>query len=97
MNPSSSAPLCSYSKKLAQYQVGVAHYNKRQVEQMIGFVAMDHVEEAITDIMKQAFGTQLWPTVHDLEGKLLYHSYDAELQKQSAIGGWQSYILSLEQ
>lgn len=89
---SDNAPVCSYSGELAAYQIGVAQYNKRTAHQMVGYVSGDHVEQGITDVMKQAFGTKLWATVHDLEGKLLYHSYDADQDGFEAAAGWSVYL-----
>ncbi len=82
-------PICGYSGKPAEYQIGVAHFNEHAAKQMVGFVSADNVEKGITDVMRQAFGTTLWATVHNLNGTLLYHSYHADQQGYSAVVGWQ--------
>ena len=79
---------CAFSNTPAEYQIGVALYNKRTPENMVGFVSAACVEEGINNVIRQCFGTNMWPTVHDLEGNLLYHSYDAERKKIAAAAGW---------
>ena len=83
---------CDYTGKKADYQICVTLYNKKKPHQVIGFVCAEKVEKAINHITKQVFGTPLWSTVHDLSGKLLYHSYDADRQGLSAPVGWEEYL-----
>lgn len=85
-------PVCAFSGKPAQYQIGYARFNSCNAENIVGYVAADQVEEGINNVMKQLFGTPGWATVHDLKGNLLYHSYDADQKGYAAAAGWSVYI-----
>ena len=87
-------PVCAFSGQLAQYQIGYARFNSRKAERLVGYVSADQVEEGINNVMQQLFGTPAWATVHDLDGRLLYHSYDADQKGYSAAVGWSVYLKS---
>lgn len=87
-----TAKKCAFTGKNADYQICVTAYNKRKANQVIGFVCAEKVEHAINYLTSQVFGTPLWPTVHDLSGNLIYHSYDADKNGLSAVVGWNEYL-----
>lgn len=67
--------MCHYCKKPDEYRIGVAWYNKMEIEQGVGQVCAGHAGHALDNLNTQTFGTQPWPTVSSLDGTLLFHGY----------------------
>ncbi|MEL6969803.1 MAG: hypothetical protein AAFP00_01135 [Bacteroidota bacterium] len=81
-------PQCRFCEKPAEYQIGYAQFDSREIQEMVGYVSAECVEQAIENVMQHLFRTTAWATVHSLDGQLLYHSYDADKAGYSAVGGW---------
>jgi hypothetical protein len=81
--------MCFYCDNPDTYIIGVAPYNSNKTSQELGRVCSDHTEKGLIQATKNTFGTQMWPTVLDLNEKLLFHGYtDADSQGLTVALGW---------
>ncbi|MEM6359965.1 MAG: hypothetical protein AAF731_07720 [Bacteroidota bacterium] len=80
---------CDQSGVLTEgtHQVGVSLYNKSD-KKLAGFVCEDHIETGLNELAGQCFATKYWPIVADLDGTVLYHSYDADKAGFAIAAGW---------
>lgn len=73
------------------YYVGLILAKKKQPSKLWP-VCNYHVETAIDTFANQAFATKFWPVVCDLEKKVIYNSFEADLEGLSMQTGWHEYL-----
>lgn len=86
--------MCDYPNcsKKGEYLLGIAKAKRIKPERIIGRVCAGDMRKSIDNLMHQCFGTLFWVAVYDLEGKLLYHSFDADKDGYAAAAGWELFF-----
>ena len=87
---------CDISGKEALYYLGVAEANKYKAAKVVGAVFEEKVSEGINKLMSQAFGTNYWAVVMDLNKNIIYHSFESDQDKLSAELGWSMKLKELK-
>jgi hypothetical protein len=86
---------CFYCSNPTAYLVGVSKASWKKKMVVSGETCQEHVVNALDKIGDAAFGSTYWPSVSNLGGKLLYHSFQADLEKLSFKTGWCKFLLSI--
>lgn len=87
---------CDLTGKEANYYLGVARARVYKADKIVGAVCPEKVEEVINRLMNQAFGTEYWAVVLNLNKVVIYHSFDANQEKIAAGLGWRLKLEELE-
>ena len=85
-------PKCSFSGAKADYYIGLSNKNGNDSIRIMGAVTEVLVETGINKLLGQGWDDITWPVVLDLNKELLYHSYHAYQNGNSAIIGWQDFL-----
>ncbi len=86
---------CFFCDHTGVYQVGVSDFQKKN-NAYVGDACLEHVPNAINQLMPQLFATRSWPVVATQQGEILYHTYDANKKGLSAVMGWKELVASIE-
>ncbi len=87
---------CFVCKKPSEYLIGASLYSWKRKLIIKGGACCDHVADGITKMGEGTFGTPYWPAVANMDGKLIYHSFAADQDGLSHLGGWKLKKAELE-
>lgn len=84
--------ICAFTGMPAHYRIGVIKYKSKRIYKEVGAVVTDKVLEAIDKTQTACFATKFWPVVMDLDGKVIYRSDLADIDKLTAQEGWRMFV-----
>ena len=90
-----TVPKCSFSGNKADYYIGLSSMSANDSVRIMGAVSNEMVETGINKLLGQGWDDIKWPVVLNMHKKVLYHSYEAHKNGDSAILGWQEFFSKL--
>ena len=85
-----STGTCYECEQASAYYVGI--WESTTGEQLItGESCLQHVDQALTNIGQQAFGTYFWPMVASLDKDMIYNAHEYDALGLSHAVGWEAY------